>query len=557
MIEISSISCDIRHYSQIRSQEDAWVRGQACKLLHIQTGEIDQFEIMRKSHDARHKDRISVLWRIRLSLLAGKEQELAYVTRAKDLTSNKALRINYCEPAPEPVYPAHTSKKPDVPPVIVGAGCAGLFAALTLAHKGLCPILVERGEEAKARASSIKRFIEHAQLDENSNIQFGAGGAGTFSDGKLGTGTKSPLHRLILKTFVSAGAQPHILYDAKPHIGSDILPRVVTHIVAEIERLGGRVLFSHKMTRLEIQNGRVCGVYIEDCGAHSLTKGCERSIKTRHVILAQGHSARDTLIMLKDVGVYMERKTFAMGVRIEHLQEAIDQAQYKYSARARVLGAADYKAAVHLPNGRSAFSFCMCPGGYVVAATSARERVVTNGMSLSTRAGKNANAGFLSNVLPQDLPGDDVLAGMYLQDRCEKKAFELGGEDYKAPAQLVGDFIQNKASTQAGRVSPSYSLGVKFGSIYSCLPAYITDTLAQALPLIARKLTGFDAQDAVLTACETRSSSPVRLTRDEHLQAIGIEGLWPAGEGAGYAGGIMSAATDGIRAAQALIKSME
>ena len=450
---------------------------------------------------------------------------------------------------PEPVRNA-----PEQRVVVIGAGCGGLFCALALARAGLAPLLVERGDDATRRGKVVAEHNATGVLDPESNIQFGVGGAGTFSDGKLQTGTKSPAHRLILQTFVDAGAQPQILWDAKPHVGSDVLPGVVTSILRRIEDAGGEVRTRCRMSDLEVAGGAVRSVTLTSRGADGAVR--EERVETSAVVLACGHSARDVFELLRERGVAMERKTFAMGVRIEHLQANIDRALYGPAAGSPALGAAPYKLSEHLPSGRSAFSFCMCPGGYVVSAASEPGGVVTNGMSLSDRAGANANSGLLANVFPDDLPGDDVLAGVALQRECERAAFAAGGGAYVAPAQLVGDFLRGQASSGAGGVAPTYPRGVAWGSIDGCLPPYIVETLRAAIPRMGRHLRGFDADDAVLTGVETRSSSPVRVTRGEDGQSVSTRGLWPVGEGAGYAGGIMSAATDGILAATKLVEAL-
>lgn len=481
------------------------------------------------------------------------QEQLACMLKA--LTSADASTI-------ECTYTEHTATAPCFPApfagvhipqdtrgvVVVGAGCAGLFCALWLAHCGLKPLLLERGGAAEKRKEAIESFIATGVLNPEINIQFGIGGAGTYSDGKLNTGTKSPYHRLILQTFVEAGAPEHILWDAKPHIGSDILPRVVTHIVAQIRALGGEVRFMTKLDRLECTLGHVRGVHVVQT-EDTLQK--EEYIPCSQVVLACGHSARDTYRMLNAAGIYLEQKTFAIGYRIEHAQRMINAVQYGDAARAELLGSADYKIAVHLSQNNNAFSFCMCPGGYVVAATSEVNHVVTNGMSLSARAGTNACAGWLSNVCPENLASNDVLAGMHLQDTIEKQAFELGCGGYKAPAQLVGDFLQGCASNGQGSVTPTYPLGVTWTNVARCMPDYIVANLREGLLRAEAKFKGFASADAVLTGVETRSSAPVRIVRDAaSLQSLSTQGLYPCGEGAGYAGGIMSAATDGIRVAQ-------
>ena len=441
-------------------------------------------------------------------------------------------------------------------PVVVGAGCAGLFAALTLAEAGLKPLLIERGDDARRRTDTISVFLGGGALDPESNIQFGLGGAGTFSDGKLNTGTKNPSHRLILKTFVDAGAPRDILWDAKPHVGSDILPAVVTNIAARIEKLGGSVRYRTKLVDIDLDRaGAVSGIRVTTAqpGAGGASPGL---IRCDRLILACGHSARDVFELIKRREIELARKTFAMGVRIEHLQRDIDRAQYGQAAGRPELGAAPYKLVTHLPNGRSVFSFCMCPGGEVVAAASEPEHLCVNGASLNARAGRNANAALLVNVTPDDLPGTDPLAGIALQRSCEHEAWILGGRSWKAPAQLVGDFLAGRPSTGPGKIHPTYPLGVTWTSLDSALPRHIIESLRSGLPILGRKLHGYDRPDAVLTGVETRSSSPVTVVRDRACQAVSTQGLFPCGEGAGYAGGIMSAAADGIRCAEALINSI-
>lgn len=481
------------------------------------------------------------------------QEQLARMLKALTSADASTIECTYTEhAATAPCFPAPFANV-HIPQdtrgvVVVGAGCAGLFCALWLAYCGLKPLLLERGGAAEQRKQAIETFIATGILNPESNIQFGIGGAGTYSDGKLNTGTKSPYHRLILQTFVEAGAPEHILWDAKPHIGSDILPRVVTHIVAKIRALGGEVRFMTKLDRLECTLGHVRGVHVVHT-ADTLQK--EECIPCSQVVLACGHSARDTYRMLNATGIYLEQKTFAIGYRIEHAQRMINAVQYGDAARAELLGSADYKIAVHLSQNNNAFSFCMCPGGYVVAATSEVNHVVTNGMSLSARAGTNACAGWLSNVCPENLASNDVLAGMHLQDTIEKQAFELGCGDYKAPAQLVGDFLQDCASSGQGSVTPTYPLGVTWTNVARCMPDYIVANLREGLLRAETKFKGFASADAVLTGVETRSSAPVRIVRDAaSLQSLSTQGLYPCGEGAGYAGGIMSAATDGIRVAQ-------
>lgn len=525
MIEIANIRIPLQRLDGTLERELDVLRRAVARRLNVKPSAVRNLELRKRSIDARKRNAIMLTFTVRCDV-QGKGGP-----NAKPDTYTLPLRRE----APRGSRP-----------IVVGAGCAGLFCALALASAGLEPVLVERGDDADRRRQAVQTFNQTGLLDPQSNIQFGLGGAGTFSDGKLGTGTKSPAHRLILQILADAGAQRRILWDAKPHVGSDVLPGVVTQIAQRITELGGEVRFRTRLVGLDIEGTQVRGVTLE-------SNGQSQTIPASDVVLAFGHSARDVFALLREAGVQLERKTFAMGVRIEHAQADIDRALYGPSAGHPALGAAPYKLAQHLDGGRSAFSFCMCPGGYVVAASSEAEGVVTNGMSLSDRAGTNANAGLLANVFPEDLPTEDVLAGVELQRTCERAAYDLGGGEFVAPAQLVGDFLKGTASSGAGRVAPTYPRGVAWGSIDACLPDYVVDTLRAALPRMGRKLRGFDVTDAVLTGVETRSSSPVRVTRAADGQSVSTRGLWPCGEGAGYAGGIMSAATDGLRTAEALL----
>ena len=556
MLDISSIRVPLDQLDGTAATEDRALRAAVLRRLRITPDDLAAVEPRKRSIDARKKGDVHLTYTVRIQLRGAANAERSLLERLRRRHAERGVSVvdNVADMAFR--APVHLGTKRVGRPVVVGAGCAGLFCALALAEAGLEPLLVERGQDSGYRSSSIERFNRTGKLDVESNIQFGLGGAGTFSDGKLATGTKSPLHRHILKTFVACGAQREILYDAKPHVGSDVLPTVVTNMCRRIGELGGEVRFSTRMVDLDTQGGCVRSITLRQKGSDSGLV-IEERLPAANVVVACGHSARDVFELLRRRGVSLERKTFAMGVRIEHLQRDVDRAQYGPFAGHPALGAAPYKLVTHLGNGRSAFSFCMCPGGYVVAAASEEGGVVTNGMSLSDRKGENANSGLLANVFPDDLPGDDVLAGVELQRRCERSAYEAGGGDYLAPAQLVGDFLQGVPSSGQGSVTPTYPRGVSWGDVATCLPGYVSETLRAAIPRMDRRLHGFSEASAVLTGVETRSSSPVRVTRGEGLQSLSTAGLWPCGEGAGYAGGIMSAATDGLRVARALVESLE
>ena len=548
MLEVSGIRIPLSALDGSDARELAACRRAVARKLRVGEKDLAAVERRRRSIDARKRGDVQVTFTLRVELAGGATEERALLARLAKKRADKNVRVVDERPFG---FPERVERRDAPRPVVIGAGCAGLFCALSLARAGLEPLLVERGDDAARRGEIVRLHDETGVLDPESNIQFGVGGAGTFSDGKLQTGTKSPAHRLILETFVAAGAQREILWDAKPHVGSDVLPHVVTDIVRQIEEAGGEVRCRCRMTDLDVSGGAVRGVTLSTTRDDGSV--CEERVASGCVVLCCGHSARDVFELLRERGVPMERKTFAMGVRIEHLQADIDRALYGEAAGHPALGAAPYSLSCHLPSGRSAFSFCMCPGGYVVSAASEPGGVCTNGMSLSDRAGTNANSGLLANVFPEDLPGDDVLAGVELQRSCERAAFAAGGGAYVAPAQLVGDFLAGAPSSAGGRVTPTYPRGVAWGDVAPCLPDYVTETLRAAIPVLGRKLRGFDAADAVLTGVETRSSSPVRVTRGDDGQSVGVRGLWPVGEGAGYAGGIMSAATDGILAAEKIV----
>ncbi|MDR3212544.1 MAG: NAD(P)/FAD-dependent oxidoreductase [Azoarcus sp.] len=430
-------------------------------------------------------------------------------------------------------------------PLVVGFGPCGIFAALVLAQMGFRPLVLERGKTVRERAKDTWRLWRGHELDPESNVQFGEGGAGTFSDGKLHSQIKDPKHhgRKVLTEFVRAGAPEEILYLGKPHIGTFRLVSMVEKMRAEIESLGGEIRFRARVDDLLIEDGHVRGVILAD--------GAE--IRADHIILALGHSARDTFEMLHRRGVFMEPKPFSVGFRIEHPQALIDRARLGKYAGHPLMGAADYKLVHHAGNGRAVYSFCMCPGGTVVAATSEAGRVVTNGMSQYSRAEHNANAGIVVGITPTDYPGGP-LAGIALQRTLEARAFDLGGGNYDAPVQRVGDFLAGRPSTAPGEVAPSYKPGVRYTNLASALPDYAIAAIREAIPAFARQIPGFDMHDAVLTGVETRTSSPLRIRRGDDLQSVNVRGLYPAGEGAGYAGGILSAGVDGIRAAEAVAR---
>ncbi len=501
---------------------------EAARLLKISNSKIKGLRLVRRSVDARKKPEVRIIYTVDVQV-EGNEQ--------------KILRQSGCKRASIASMNYYKAKKnlpaPQKRPVVVGFGPAGMFAALVLAIAGQKPLVLERGEDAQTRHARVQHFFETGELDVKSNVQFGEGGAGTFSDGKLNTGVNNPRIGWILEQLVKAGAGEDILFDAKPHVGTDVLLTVVQNIRRRIENLGGQVRFCTQVTGICRDGDRLTGLKLED----------GETIECNQAVFAIGHSARDTFSMLLEAGIPMEAKPFAMGVRIEQPQMAVNIAQY--GCDDPVLPPADYKLVKHL-EGRTVYTFCMCPGGHVVAAASEEGGVVTNGMSYSGRDGRNANAALLVSVNPEDFLGEGPLAGMHWQRSIEQAAYRYGGGSYRAPAQLVGDFLADRPSTGGGSVEPTYRPGVVWGDLRQVLPLTLTDALKEALPQLEESLTGFAAPDCVLTAPETRSSSPVRIVRGEDRQSS-LKGFYPTGEGAGYAGGIMSAAIDGMQTAEAIL----
>ena len=491
----------------------------------------ERIRLLRRAVDARRKQNVHFVATVEASVELPRRQKLA-----ADVQPVPAAQ-------PEPLRCYTLSSRP----VVVGAGPAGLFAALTLAHAGVRPILIERGRCVEERARDVQAFWDSGELDEVSNVQFGEGGAGTFSDGKLNSGIGDPRVTQVLRTFAGHGAPEEILWDAKPHIGTDKLPGVVKSIREEIISLGGEVFFETKLVDITVRDGRLIGITLENAAGKS-------QLPAELLILAPGHSARDSFFMLAERGLAMEQKPFSVGARIEHPQVMIDRAQYGDAAGHPALGAADYKLNVKTSAGRGVYTFCMCPGGTVVAAASESGGLVTNGMSVHARDGENANAAVLVGINPSDFGSSDVLAGVELQRQIERAAYRMG-EKYHAPAQRVGDFLDGRKSTAFGAVRPTYRPEPMPSDICGCLPGFVTDAMREGLALMDQRLRGFASPDAVLTAPETRSSSPVRILRGENFESISARGLYPCGEGAGYAGGIMSAAVDGVRCAEAMLET--
>ncbi len=504
------------------------------RALGIAPNEIKSLKITKKAVDARDKRDVHFVYSVEVSVSGNEKKILSRLSR-KDVTLKTTEEKL---PTPTPVLPQKR-------PVVVGAGPAGLFAALTLARYGAKPILIERGEAVEDREKSLRAFRESRVFNSESNVQFGEGGAGTFSDGKLNSGTHDKRRFDVFSTFVHHGAPSEIMYIRNPHIGSDNLPKVVSGIREEIKSLGGEVFFNTKLVDIKTKDGAVCGIVCKAPDGEVFFE-CDK------LILAVGHSARDVFELLNNMNVTLAQKPFSMGVRIEHLQKDVDKCRYGEFAGHPALGAADYKLSYRLPDGRCAYTFCMCPGGEVINAASEEGGIVTNGMSLYARNLDNANSALLVNVAPEDFGSEHPLAGVFMQREIERAAFSFAGEDYSAPAQTVEGFLTGK-KTGFGKIKPSFLPGVRECNVAELFPEYITETLKVGIKQFSRSISVFSDGEAVLTAPETRSSSPVRIMRDENLVAS-LRGLYPCGEGAGYAGGILSSAVDGIRVAEAVLE---
>ena len=510
------------------------LREQAAKALRVGVQEITALTLVRRAVDARKQVQFIATADVQLKKEAAVRKRLP-----------KNTNIQQVQPFCMPKY-----RQAALPyrPVVIGAGPAGLFAAWVLAQAGARPVLLERGKPVAERQKAVQQYYTAGILDPDCNVQFGEGGAGTFSDGKLNTGTKDPRIRQVLQTFAECGAPEEILWQAKPHIGTDRLAVCIPALRSRIVAAGGTVLFGAKCTGITVTDGRLTAVQYEQ-------DHIQNELRTDHAILAVGHSARDVFEWLHAAGLPMAQKPFSLGVRIEHKQADIDRFCYGKAAGHPALGAASYKVAAHTAEGRGVYSFCMCPGGTVQAAASEPETVVTNGMSCFARDAENANSALLVGVNPSDFGSEDVLAGVALQRKIEQAAYLAGGGTGKAPVTLLADFLKGQQSQAFGDVQPSYPLGTVFAKPESCLPEFVCDALRKGIPLLERQLRGFVQPDAVLTAPETRSSSPVRILRDpETLEAVTVQGLYPCGEGAGYAGGIVSAAVDGIRCAEMILQ---
>ena len=524
--------------------------------LEISAEQLQGFSVVKRSYDARQQDNILLIYHLDVQLAAELETQLL----------EKFVRQSFCRTSPDTSYQFVGLADADFPnseqqrPLVIGFGPCGILAALLLAQMGLRPIVLERGLEVRQRTQDTWKFWRKRELNTESNVQFGEGGAGTFSDGKLYSQIKDKryLGRKVLTEFVKAGASAEILMLSKPHIGTFKLVKIVENMRAEITRLGGEIRFGQRVEALLCEPLPVDG----NDGDHSrqrvsgITLASGETLHSRHIVLAIGHSARDTFQMLFESGVYMEAKPFSIGFRIEHPQSVIDRARFGKYAGNPILGAADYKLVHHCKNGRSVYSFCMCPGGTVVAASSEAGGVVTNGMSQYSRNERNANSAIVVGITPQEDYPEHVLAGVDLQRKLEQLAFELGGADYSAPAQLVGDFLNDQSSTELASALPSYQPGIKLTDLSLALPAFAVAAIREAIPVFDKQIKGFAMADALLTGVETRTSSPICIKRGKAYQSLNTIGLYPAGEGAGYAGGILSAGIDGIKVAEAIAMSL-
>jgi uncharacterized FAD-dependent dehydrogenase len=549
MLRLTEIKLPLEH-------TEADLAAAIADKLEISAEQLQGFSVFKRSYDARQQDNILLIYHLDVQLAAELETQLL----------EKFVRQSFCRISPDTSYQFVALADADFPnseqqrPLVIGFGPCGILAALLLAQMGLRPIVLERGLEVRQRTQDTWKFWRKRELNTESNVQFGEGGAGTFSDGKLYSQIKDKryLGRKVLTEFVKAGASAEILMLSKPHIGTFKLVKIVENMRAEITRLGGEIRFGQRVEALLCEPLPVDG----NDGDHSrqrvsgITLASGETLHSRHIVLAIGHSARDTFQMLFESGVYMEAKPFSIGFRIEHPQSVIDRARFGKYAGNPILGAADYKLVHHCKNGRSVYSFCMCPGGTVVAASSEAGGVVTNGMSQYSRNERNANSAIVVGITPQEDYPEHVLAGVDLQRKLEQLAFELGGADYSAPAQLVGDFLNGQSSTELASALPSYQPGIKLTDLSLALPAFAVAAIREAIPVFDKQIKGFAMADALLTGVETRTSSPICIKRGKAYQSLNTIGLYPAGEGAGYAGGILSAGIDGIKVAEAIALSL-